>query len=60
VSKWLKAIDHDLEMLEATGEDPARLERLSALAAEMKGHQLLSDKQSPSQGQDADISNCPV
>ncbi len=46
VSQWLKAIDHDLNMLEVSGEDPARLDRLSALAAEMKGYQLLKDKQS--------------
>ncbi len=56
VSKWLKAVDHDLNMLEQTGEDPARLDRLSALAAEMKGYQLLRDKQALSQGQDADVS----
>jgi len=47
-------------MLETTGEDPARLDRLSALAAEMEGYQLLKDNQSLSQGQDTDISTCPV
>ena len=47
-------------MLETTGEDPARLDRLSTLAAEMEGYQLLSDNQSLSQGQDTDINNCPV
>ena len=31
-------------MLEATGEDPARRDRLSAMAAEMKGYQVLVDK----------------
>ena len=36
-------------MLETTGEDPARLDRLSTLAAEMEGYQLLSDNQSLSQ-----------
>jgi len=60
VSEWLKAVDHDLDMLETTGEDPARLDRLSALAAEMEGYQVLSDNQSLSQGQDTDINNCPV
>ncbi len=60
VCTWLKAIDHDLDMLETTGEDPARLDRLSALAAEMEGYQLLKDNQSLSQGQDTDISTCPV
>ena len=53
VCTWLKAIDHDLDMLETTGEDPA-------LAAEMEGYQLLKDNQSLSQGQDTDISTCPV
>ncbi|KAA6421316.1 MAG: hypothetical protein FRX49_08802 [Trebouxia sp. A1-2] len=42
------------------GEDPARLDRLSALAAEMEGYQLLKDNQSLSQGQDTNISTCPV
>ena len=37
-------------MLEQTGEDPARLDRPSALAAEMKGYQPLRDKQALSQG----------
>jgi len=60
VCTWLKAIDHDLDMLETIGEDPARLDRLSALAAEMEGYQLLKDNQSLSQGQDTDISTCPV
>lgn len=60
VSKWLQDIDHSLHMFGITGEDPARLDRLSALAAEMKGYQLLSDKQPLSPGQVADISNCTV
>ncbi|DBA85908.1 TPA: hypothetical protein ACH3X1_005452 [Trebouxia sp. C0004] len=41
VCTWLKAIDHDLDMLQTTGEDAVRLDRLSALAAEMEGYQLL-------------------
>ncbi|DBA88470.1 TPA: hypothetical protein ACH3X2_004955 [Trebouxia sp. C0005] len=41
---YKKAIDHDLDMLETTGEDPARLDTLSALAAEMEGYQLLKDQ----------------
>ena len=42
-------------MLEATGEDPARLDRVLALAAEMEGYQLLSDNQSASQGHDTEL-----
>ncbi|DBA90078.1 TPA: hypothetical protein ACH3X2_004282 [Trebouxia sp. C0005] len=60
VSVWPKAIDHELDMLETTGEDPACLDTLSALAAEMEEYQLLKDNQSLSQGQDTDISTCPV
>ncbi|DBA88033.1 TPA: hypothetical protein ACH3X1_005014 [Trebouxia sp. C0004] len=58
VCTWLKTIDHDLDMLETSGEDPARLDRLSALAAEMEGYQLLKDNQSLSQGAAMDI--CPI
>ena len=33
-----QAIDTDLGMLEETGDDPGRLDRLSALAAKLEGY----------------------
>lgn len=41
VCLWQKALDQELNMLEDTENDPARLNRLSALAAKLEGFQLL-------------------
>ena len=42
VCEWQKAVDTEVDGLEATGDDAARLDRLSVLAAELEGYQLLS------------------
>ena len=46
VCEWQKSIDQELTVLEDTGNDPTRLNSMSALAAELEGFQLLTHAQS--------------
>ena len=60
VCEWQKAVDTELDGLEATGDDAARLDRLSALAAELEGYQLLSAAQTQFPAHAAGACHCPV
>lgn len=60
VCEWQKAIDRELGVLEDTGDDPARLNRLSALAAELEGFQLLNLAQSQCPSHTRYTNSCPV
>lgn len=60
VSEWQKAIDQELNVLEETGDDDARLDRLSALAAELEGFHPLDRAQSQLPVHVRHTHTCPV
>lgn len=58
--EWQKAIDQELNVLKDTGNDPAWLGRLSALAAELEGFQLLDFAQGQCPPHIRHPHSCPV